>query len=234
MMEVELHEAEATYGARMEDARQAIADPALRAKKLDSLKNSFTTKQSMVRKKYGVRLRERRSKAALEQQRMRMQGSQATPKARTPPSSADAQASKRARGVDGQAVPTQMAVQETPTRKHAASADVAAPLSGGLAASSAAPEMVDPTKFGGAARPPVYSGSGFRAPLYPSSSQGAPAQATPAKGASNSPMKAMLQEAPIEVGDDTESETDSDEDTIPAQLPPPPPRPSQSLSRPAR
>ncbi len=39
--------------------------------RLDGLRNSFGTKQSMIRKKYGVRLRERRTKAEIEAERLR-------------------------------------------------------------------------------------------------------------------------------------------------------------------
>ncbi|CAK7236090.1 hypothetical protein SBRCBS47491_009517 [Sporothrix bragantina] len=49
-----------------------IVDPSQRRMKLDNLKNSFGTRQSIIRKKYGVRLRERRTKAELISERERM------------------------------------------------------------------------------------------------------------------------------------------------------------------
>jgi len=70
-MEEELKQAEVKYGEKMRQA-QAVADPRERKVKLEGLRNSFSTKQSMIRKKYGVRLRERRSKAEIQAERNRM------------------------------------------------------------------------------------------------------------------------------------------------------------------
>ena len=229
-MNQELADAEVVYGGKMSQVRTSIADPIERMRKLDSLKNSFATKQSMVRKKYGVRLRERRSRAVIEEERRRMSGlssplqNSPTPPAQVPltPRPGDVHANKRARtSVGGHSVTTQShAVQGTPARKHAASADVAAPLSGGLAASSSAAETTDPTRFG--ARPPAFNGThiSFR------SGTNGPTQGGPS---AQSPMKSLLQPGPIELSSDSDSDSD---DVIPAQLPPPPPRASQTLSRP--
>lgn len=226
-MNQELADAEVVYGGKMDRVRASITNPLEQMRKLDSLKNSFATKQSMVRKKYGVRLRERRSRAIIEEERRRMSGlssplqNSPNPPAQTP--LADVHANKRARtSVGGHSVVTQSpAFQEAPARKHAASADVAAPLSGGLAASSSAAETTDPTRFG--ARPPAFDGSamGFRAGNSGSAQTGPSAQ---------SPIKSLLRPGPIELSSDSDS--DSDGDVIPAQLPPPPPRASQNLSRP--
>lgn len=230
-MNQELADAEVVYGGKMDQMRASIVDPLERKRKLESLKNSFATKQSMVRKKYGVRLRERRSRAVIEEERRRMSGLSSPPQnspnppvqAPLVPRPADVHANKRARtSVGGHSVTTQShAVQETPARKHAASADVAAPLSGGLAASSSAAETTDPTRFG--ARPPAFTGShmGFRSDTSGSAQAGPSAQ---------SPMKSLLRPGPIELSSDSDS--DSDGDVIPAQLPPPPPRANQGLSRP--
>ncbi|KAL1866758.1 hypothetical protein VTK73DRAFT_4550 [Phialemonium thermophilum] len=70
-MNEEMHDAELLYAAKMRDA-EAIPDPEQRRSRLDGLRNSFTSKQSMIRKKYGVRLRERRTRAELEAERERM------------------------------------------------------------------------------------------------------------------------------------------------------------------
>ena len=230
-MNQELADAEAVYGGKMDQVRTSITDPTEQTRKLDSLKNSFATKQSMIRKKYGVRLRERRSRAVIEEERRRMSGlssplqNSLNPPAQVPltPRSGDEHTNKRARtSVGGHSVTTQgPAVQGTPTRKHAASADVAAPLSGGLVASSSAAETTDPTSFG--ARPPAFNGShmGFRSGTSGSAEGGGPPR--------QSPMKSLLRPGPIELSSDSDSDSD---DVIPAQLPPPPPRASQSLSRP--
>lgn len=63
--------AEAYYAERIRQA-SAIPDPVARRAKLDSLSNSFSTKQSLIRKKYGIRLRMRRSKEEVQAERHRM------------------------------------------------------------------------------------------------------------------------------------------------------------------
>lgn len=70
-MQADLRDAEITYAPRFREA-EAIEDPDLKQKKLDSLRNTFGTKQSIIRKKYGVRLRERRTKAEIQAERERM------------------------------------------------------------------------------------------------------------------------------------------------------------------
>lgn len=67
----DLRQAEILYGERIKQTEQ-IADPETRLARLEGLKNSFSTKQSMIRKKYGVRLRERRSKAQMEEERRQL------------------------------------------------------------------------------------------------------------------------------------------------------------------
>ncbi|KAI1768326.1 hypothetical protein GGR53DRAFT_462579 [Hypoxylon sp. FL1150] len=67
----ELRQAELSYTDRFKQA-EAIEDPAARQAKLEGLQNSFSTKQSIIRKKYGVRLRNRRTKAEIDNERQRM------------------------------------------------------------------------------------------------------------------------------------------------------------------
>ncbi|KAJ2901547.1 hypothetical protein MKZ38_001680 [Zalerion maritima] len=67
----ELRQAELKYGERIKVV-EAIADPEHRLNRLEAIKNGFSTKQSMIRKKYGVRLRERRSKFQMDQERSRL------------------------------------------------------------------------------------------------------------------------------------------------------------------
>ncbi|KAK2613107.1 hypothetical protein N8I77_000036 [Diaporthe amygdali] len=71
-MQEELRQAELTYGERFRQAC-TIPDPAEKKTRLDGLANSFGTKQSLIRKKYGVRLRMRRTKAEIQAERDRMQ-----------------------------------------------------------------------------------------------------------------------------------------------------------------
>ncbi|KAK1825683.1 hypothetical protein QBC39DRAFT_270563 [Podospora conica] len=70
-MNEELQEAEAKYAPRFQEA-ELIADEKERRQKVEGLRNSFGTKQSMIRKKYGVRLRERRTKAEIQAERERL------------------------------------------------------------------------------------------------------------------------------------------------------------------
>ncbi|KAK4159193.1 hypothetical protein QBC43DRAFT_222546 [Cladorrhinum sp. PSN259] len=70
-MNAELHEAELKYGPRFAEA-ELIANENERRTKIDGLRNSFGTKQSMIRKKYGVRLRERRTKAEIAAEKERL------------------------------------------------------------------------------------------------------------------------------------------------------------------
>lgn len=71
-MQEELRQAELSYGERFRQARE-IQDDKERKTRLDGLSNSFGTKQSLIRKKYGVRLRMRRTKAEIQAERDRMQ-----------------------------------------------------------------------------------------------------------------------------------------------------------------
>ncbi|ORY62339.1 uncharacterized protein BCR38DRAFT_486602 [Pseudomassariella vexata] len=70
-MEDDLKQAELTYAPRFAEA-ETIPDLAQRKARLDALQNSFSTKQSIIRKKYGVRLRQRRTRAEIEAERERM------------------------------------------------------------------------------------------------------------------------------------------------------------------
>ena len=70
-MNEELHDAEIKYGAKYQEA-ESIPDPEERRIKLEGMRNSFGTKQSLIRKKYGVRLRERRTKAEIQAEKERM------------------------------------------------------------------------------------------------------------------------------------------------------------------
>lgn len=67
----ELLRAEKTYSEKFRDA-ELIADPLEKQTLVNNLRNSFGTRQSIIRKKWGVRLRERRTKAEIEAERVRM------------------------------------------------------------------------------------------------------------------------------------------------------------------
>jgi hypothetical protein len=70
-MNEELRQAEQKYAPRFAEAEK-IADENLRRARIEALRNTFATKQSMIRKKFGVRLRERRTKAEIMAERERM------------------------------------------------------------------------------------------------------------------------------------------------------------------
>lgn len=70
-MDAELKEAEKKFAPRFAEA-YAIPDENERRIKIEGLRNSFGTKQSMIRKKYGVRLRQRRTKAEIQAEEERM------------------------------------------------------------------------------------------------------------------------------------------------------------------
>ncbi len=71
LMNEELAAAEQKYAPKFAEA-ELIIDEAARKARLEGLRNSFGTKQSMIRKKFGVRLRERRTKAEIMAERERM------------------------------------------------------------------------------------------------------------------------------------------------------------------
>lgn len=67
----ELLRAEKTYSEKFREA-ELITDPLEKQTLVGNLKNSFGTRQSIIRKKWGVRLRERRTKAEIEAEKIRM------------------------------------------------------------------------------------------------------------------------------------------------------------------
>ncbi|KAI1485948.1 hypothetical protein F5X96DRAFT_682414 [Biscogniauxia mediterranea] len=67
----ELRQAEEAFKLRFREV-EAIADPVERKIRHEGIQNCFSTKQSMIRKKYGVRLRNRRTRAEIDSQRARM------------------------------------------------------------------------------------------------------------------------------------------------------------------
>ncbi|KAH9909205.1 hypothetical protein F4778DRAFT_218566 [Xylariomycetidae sp. FL2044] len=70
-LEEELRQAELAFRPRFREA-DTIRDIAERKAKIDGLHNSFSTKQSIIRKKYGVKLRNRRTRAELEEEKIRL------------------------------------------------------------------------------------------------------------------------------------------------------------------
>lgn len=71
-MQQELRDAEIKYGERMRQAN-LIPEEVEKKQRIDGLYNSFGTRQSLIRKKYGVRLRLRRTRAEIQSERDRIQ-----------------------------------------------------------------------------------------------------------------------------------------------------------------
>ncbi|KAK8089135.1 hypothetical protein PG997_004096, partial [Apiospora hydei] len=196
---------------------ELIADPDERKLKLEGLQNSFSTKQSIIRKKYGVRLRQRRTKEEIEAERIRLTGHTGTP------------GGKRQRVDDGLGdtpsyVPSQQIPQLpatpsvnnpafTPT-KHLSVTDM---NSSGLGGSSATAATADPTtnvqqSHQASPNPPprnslaAYQRNGYRVDRHVSRSvpqspvhspvQASPAQASPAPANNPNAMAEAAADAP--------------------------------------
>ncbi|KAF9769413.1 hypothetical protein IL306_013172 [Fusarium sp. DS 682] len=204
--------AEEKYGGLMK-AAMLLSEPE-RSKKLASLKNSYNTKQSTTRKKFGIRLRERRTRGEIEAEEARLIGTPsgtATPSQATAASDSNFRSKKRAR-TDDEQLPSSNVTngnQESPQKR--------VPVSemGGLSGSSATAELTDPTTY-----------------LNPAQPRYAPPKAV----ALSNPPRALAslertrrsiegtREDPMSIDDDDDSETDSDSDSdsdgdIPATIP---------------
>ncbi|KAK4085366.1 uncharacterized protein Triagg1_356 [Trichoderma aggressivum f. europaeum] len=175
--DTEMKEVEEHYGRLRRDAE--ALPPGEREDELAKIKNRYNTKQSNTRKKYGIRLRERRTNADMERS---WNADHAHP-------------SKKARLSDGQARPAGNQVVESPRRR--------VPLAemGGLSASSATAELVDPTVSSTNPRPPPAYGQ-----------PAAPVQGVPPGAYQGTP------DDPMQIDDDTSTGTDSDNVDIPARI----------------
>ncbi|KAI2640623.1 hypothetical protein GGS26DRAFT_539080 [Hypomontagnella submonticulosa] len=218
----ELQQAEITYTARIKEA-EGIQDPAQRQLRLDGLQNSFSTKQSIIRKKYGVRLRNRRTKAEIDSERQRMgwkHGSPGQPEG--------APSAKRQRTDDGPSHAISQPESSGSSERKASHLPVS-DMTSGLAGSNATAATTDPTLPKSTSSQQQqqqqesaenslssYQRKGYRVsshlpqPSQPSSTdtmtEGSVAQRN---GSASAPL----------VVDEESSDSDSDED-IPASLPP--------------
>ncbi|KAI1208711.1 uncharacterized protein F4807DRAFT_429069 [Annulohypoxylon truncatum] len=235
----ELRQAEITYTARFKEAEE-IQDPAQRQVKLEGLQNSFSTKQSIIRKKYGVRLRNRRTKAEIDNERQRMGW-----KHNSPSQAEDTPSAKRRRTDDGpahlspQASNNALANPATiaPTNgnpEHKVDHLAVSDINAGLGGSSATAATDDPTSTKRASASPQSQASraqelaqnslstlqkkGYRVSSHvPLSNQASPTDTTMEE---STPQRSNEASEPIVVKDDeNSSDSDSDED-IPASIPP--------------
>lgn len=189
-MNEELQAAELKYAPRFAEAEK-IEDETARRARIEGLRNSFGTKQSMIRKKYGVRLRERRTKAEIQAERERMgikRAEKEKTKASTPVTTQDP--ATRPAGVSGWTAanaprassvweehdakrrrvdesgsyqsPYTYAADETPTRKPLSVSEIGSGLSGAAATA----ETHDPTLPPPSQPTRVYEQSGARVEIH--------------------------------------------------------------------
>lgn len=201
--EKDMNEAEEYYGGLMRQAME-LPEPE-QGKQLASLKNRYNTKQSVTRKKYGIRLRERRSKAQLDAQRSRLFGTPDGPSLSGRDD--DPPASKKARtGEEGQSTVTAQvnSSQGDTPRKRIPVAEI-----GGLSGSSATAELNDPTAVSTQlhqTQQPSHAGGQAPSHVHP-----------PLPGM---PVASGTRDEPMSIEDiSSDSDTDSDDDDIPASLP---------------
>ncbi|RWA09286.1 hypothetical protein EKO27_g5813 [Xylaria grammica] len=223
-LEEELQQAEANYGPRFKDAEE-MADPMARRAKLESLHNTYSTKQSIIRKKYGVRLRVRRTRAKIEEDRSRI-----VLKHRSSPSSiAETPSAKRQRSDDGSnslgrpAYINHGPEVQTPIPPRTNHLSVSQMNNSGLGGSTATAAMTDPTATPSVfptqpppaeEQPPPNSLSSLQRKGYRVSSHVSQAARPPS---SSSIQRSGSASTPVVLDDSSGSETDED---IPSTLPP--------------
>ncbi|UNI21135.1 hypothetical protein JDV02_007151 [Purpureocillium takamizusanense] len=195
--EHDMRQAEEKYGGLMKEAMKL--PEAEREKELAKLKNSYNTKQSTTRKKYGIRLRQRRSNAEVEAERTRLLGPAkdvawptATPVKRPYPD--DETPLSTQQGHEPQSDGS------TPRRKRVPVTE----MGGGLAGAAATAEHTDPTAYLTASQPRFPAASQTQRPQHHEAG---------AKGTSDDPMEIDDDDSS---GSSTDSDSDDDED-IPAR-----------------
>ncbi|KAK8138678.1 hypothetical protein PG984_002058 [Apiospora sp. TS-2023a] len=142
-LEQDLLAAEATYAPRFKEAEE-IPDPEERKLKLEGLQNSFSTKQSIIRKRFGVRLRQRRTKEEIEAERIRLTGHTGTPGGGKRQRVDDGQGDTPSYVASSQQDPTAPSVNN-PAMLPTKHLSVTAMNSSGLGGSSATAATADPT-----------------------------------------------------------------------------------------
>ncbi|KAK7752695.1 hypothetical protein SLS62_005247 [Diatrype stigma] len=231
----DLRQAELSFAPRFEEA-ESIKDPVEKKNKVDNLQNSFSTKQSLIRKKYGVRLRQRRTKAEITGERHRLglkHGSPSDVEGRSYTSYKRQRTSQGPYSVGSHIASSPSSLTGTPSKHLAVSA-----MNSGLGGSSATAATTDPTRPSSslqqspAVRPLIehvppqnslssYQRKGYRVSSHvPRPSQPSPTSAT----ATQSPpdQRHGSASAPVVLDDDDDNSSDSDSDSdeeIPASLP---------------
>ncbi|KAI0818133.1 hypothetical protein GGR55DRAFT_59738 [Xylaria sp. FL0064] len=221
-LEEELRQAEMSYGPRFKEAKE-IADPMARQSKLESLHNTFSTKQSIIRKKYGVRLRHRRTRAEIEGEKSRMgiKHAPSSPVSQVETPSAKRQKTKGTLGSPGRPSHIGQGPQtQTPIPPPANHLSVSEMNNSGLGGSTATAATKDPTAVVTPSQsppkeqsPPNSLSSLQRKGYRVSSHVGQASRPT-----SDSPVERRgSASTPVVLDDSSDTETDDD---IPATVPP--------------
>lgn len=215
-LNAELLQAEQQYAGRFNEA-EAIADPEQKRARLESLRNTFGTKQSMIRKKFGVRLRERRTRAEIQAERERMGRSGLKSEADNSPAPTQQRSSSTsAWTAANKAIPTDWTGDSTPSLKRrrvdegdgystpypqqqTGPTTKVSEMAGGLSASSATAATHDPTVPPSSTPSRAHKQSGARVEIHlpskpsPSkpSSAAASASGTPDGAGTTSPDGSM-------------------------------------------
>ncbi|KAI0514814.1 hypothetical protein F5B22DRAFT_647295 [Xylaria bambusicola] len=230
-LEEELRQAEISYIPRFAEA-EAITDTEAKKAKLESLHNTFSTKQSMIRKKYGVRLRVRRTRQEIEAERLRRLGVKHGPS--SPGSGAGTPSAKRQRsdnGPNGSGTPSHISrgpPAPAPNPQPINHLSISQMNNSGLGGSTATAATTDPTA----------SIAPSQLPLPPAPAKEASPETSLSslqrKGyrvsshirQSTQPASPSLAERkgsasiPVVVDVSSDSDTDTDMDEIPATIPP--------------
>lgn len=162
----EMRQVEEKYNFQMNVAMK-IENSSEREDELARLKNRQNNKQSMTRKKYGVRLRERRTRAEIQNERSRLVEQEDS-------------ASKRSR--------TDSSTPNMPSKRVLMS-----DMAGGLSASASTAELHDPTIYTGNGMPQPQFQSQSTQPFRASQPSSGQLQATPVRlsafGTAGDPME---------------------------------------------
>lgn len=224
----ELRRAELDFKGKIDSVNSSGLDEAEAQKKLTSLRNSYACKQSTIRKKYGIKLRQRRNQAEMDAERERM-GYGGAPRMTTP--RPDQHSDKRARiNANGDAATTQSSQPEAPRLKQVAVSE----MGGGLTGSNATAATEDPTmsmsqptrptQAAEAIRPPpsTYQQGSHRVEIHDPSAprrftSSAPTAVAPTQRGVANTAEELLQRMggrDVEtISSDSESESDSDSDS---------------------
>lgn len=232
-LQEELRQAEISYVPRFKEA-EAIMDPKARQQKLESLNNTFSTKQSMIRKRYGVRLKIRRTRQEIEEERLRRLGVKHGPS--SPGTAIGTPSAKRQRsdnGLNGSDPPSYInrgPQTPVPVPQPINHLSVSQMNNSGLGGSTATAATTDPTTSVAASQPLVpppaakepspNSLSSLQRKGYRVSSHVGHAATTRTTASLSPAERNGSTSTPVVVDLSSDSDTDTDMDEIPATIPP--------------